>query len=199
MYEGTTVAQPQLGQQTMSTSAATLPLPSPSPQSLPGMRGAGQGAVGAAMHGLSAPGQGHQAWVPSVPQQHEIGGNGIALGAGSVAGRSLKSRLVGPRSQDSTAAAVAAVAAAAAGVMGGGIIGGQHGGAGMGIDVSGAGGGAGNHGLLEINLDGRVMSHPVQMPMHLGGGLATAVGAAGVDGMVDSMDTPGRAEQRRRR
>ena len=156
------------------------------------------------MHGVGVPGGGPQGWLPAAaPPPHDNRGAGASLGGGSAAVRSLKSRLVGPRPPDS-AVTMAALAAAtsemmgatmsAVGVQSGMILGVDEGGA------AGGGGGAGSHGLMGIDMGGRVMAHPVQIQLQqMGGGIPPAGGLGAVDGMVGPMESPGRAEQRRRR
>lgn len=193
--------------QPSTPSVAHLPLPPSTGPPQPGMGASSAAAVaaGGMMHGVVAAGGGHQAWLPAAQQQHENRGATAPLAGGSAAGRSLKSRLVGPRPPDS-AASMAALAAATSEMMGGVGMSGVGHQSGMALSVEGGGGaggaGAGTHGLLEVDLGGRVMAHPVHMQMQMGGGGLPPPPAGGlgvVDGMVGSMESPGRAEQRRRR
>ena len=193
--------------QSSTPSVSHLPLPHSSGPPLPGV-GASSAATatpGEVMHGVVTAGGGHQGWLPTAQPQHENRGTSASLTGGSAAGRSLKSRLVGPRPPDS-AATMAALAAATSEMMGGAVMSGTGSQSGMGLGVdsgsSAGGGGAGSQGLLGVDLGGRVMAHPVQMQMQMaGGGLPPPPGGGVgvVDGMVGSMESPGRAEQRRRR
>lgn len=71
---------------------------------------------------------------------------------------------------------------------------------GMVLGMDGSGGGVvGNHVMMDKNFEGRTVTHPMQLPLHMGVGLSSAVGIGPVDGMVEAMDSSGRAEQRRRR